>query len=155
MANKCWLPLLLLTLPLSAKEPDNQWQLGGQWQLGSNQAGVSADASMQFWLAYERETQVGLLFADGQSAGLALPLYKKSFFAVGVAPMQVVDRNRFSAFWRLGWQLDDDHQLTLGQLYDVSGRYGQLWYMEHSLPLPAEISLNLWLTRGSQAHMAA
>ena len=156
MANKCWLPLLLfLTLPLSAKEPDNQWQLGGQWQLGSNQAGGRADASMQFWLAYERETQVGLLFADGQSAGLALPLYKKSFFAVGVAPMQVVDRNRFSAFWRLGWQLDDDHQLTLGQLYDVSGRYGQLWYMEHSLPLPAEISLNLWLTRGSQAHMAA
>ena len=69
-----------------ADEPDNQWQLGGQWQLGSNQAGVSADASMQFWLAYERETQVGLLFADGQSAGLALPLYKKSFFAVGVAP---------------------------------------------------------------------
>ena len=69
--------------------------------------------------------------------------------------MQVVDRNRFSAFWRLGWQLDDNHQLTLGQLYDVSGRYGQLWYMEHSLPLPVPRSLNLWLTRGSQAHMAA
>lgn len=157
MASSHRWPLLALALalPLSAKEPDNQWQVGGQWQLGSNQAGVSADASMQFWLAYERETQVGLLFADGQSAGLALPLYKKSFFAVGVAPMQVVDRTRFSALWRLGWQLDEDHQLTLGQLYDVTGRYGQIWYMEHSLPLPAALSLNLWLTRGSQAHMAA
>lgn len=156
MASSRWLLLTLpLALPLSAKEQDNLWQVGGQWQLDSNQAGVKADASAHFWLAYERETMVGLIFADGQSAGLALPLYKQSFLALGVSPMQVVDRTRFSALWRLGWQLDEDHQLSLGQLYDVTGRYGHIWYMEHSLPLPAALSLNFWLTRGSQAHMAA
>ena len=156
MASSRWLLLTLpLSLPLSAKEQDNLWQVGGQWQLDSNQAGVKADASAHFWLAYERETMVGLIFADGQSAGLALPLYKQSFLALGVSPMQVVDRTRFSALWRLGWQLDEDHQLSLGQLYDVTGRYGHIWYMEHSLPLPAALSLNFWLTRGSQAHMAA
>ncbi|MDH0174933.1 hypothetical protein ACK31Z_06635 [Aeromonas dhakensis] len=149
--NKHWLVLLLLALPVCAKE----LAIGGQWQLDSKQAGSGSSDSTQFWVGYERETQVGLIFADGQSAGVALPLYDKSFIALGVSPMEVIDRTRFSALWRLGWQLDDDHQLTLGQLYDVSGRYGQLWYMEHSLPLPAELSLNLWLTRGSQAHMAA
>lgn len=46
MASSRWLLLTLpLALPLSAKEQDNLWQVGGQWQLDSNQAGVKADAS--------------------------------------------------------------------------------------------------------------
>ncbi|HDN9005354.1 MULTISPECIES: MipA/OmpV family protein [Aeromonas] len=152
MANKYWLSLLILvTLPLQAKE----LLLGSSWQLDSNQASSNATQHSQLWWGYERETQVGLLFTNGSSAGLALPLYEKSFIALGVGSMPVVDSTRFSAMWRLGWQLDDDHQLTLSQLVDLTGRYGQLWYMEHSLPLPAGLSLNLWLTRGSQAHMAA
>ena len=69
--------------------------------------------------------------------------------------MQVVDRNRFSAFWRLGWQLDDNHQLTLGQLYDVSGTVMASSGTWSTACRCLEISLNLWLTRGSQAHMAA
>ena len=45
MASSRWLLLTLpLALPLSAKEQDNLWQVGGQWQLDSNQAGVKADA---------------------------------------------------------------------------------------------------------------
>ena len=59
--------------------------------------------------------------------------------------MQVVDRNRFSAFWRLGWQLDDNHQLTLGQLYDVSAVMASSGTWSTACRCLAEI-LNLWLT---------
>ncbi|MGL4917516.1 MAG: hypothetical protein ACRC5D_14920 [Aeromonas allosaccharophila] len=152
MANSRWL-LFVLSIALSASAQD--LELGGLWTIEGYRSGVRPTSDMDLWIGYEQETQAGLIFADGQSAGLALPLYKQSFFAIGVGTMQVVERSRFSALWRLGWQLDDSHQLTLGQLYDVSGRYGQLWYMEHSLPLPAQLSLNAWLTRGNQAHMAA
>ncbi|HHQ4774734.1 TPA: hypothetical protein ACSP84_002558 [Aeromonas veronii] len=152
MANKSGLLLLIpLMLPFSARA----LVVGSQWQLDSSNAGAGADSTVQLWLGYERETQMGLVFIDGQSAGVALPLYKQSFIALGISPMVVADHSRFGALWRMGWQLDDEHQLSIGQLYDVTGRYGQLWYMEHSLPLPASVSLNLWLTRGDQAYMSA
>ena len=152
MANKRG---LLLLIALISPFPARALVMGSQWQLDSSRAGEGADSTVQLWLGYERETQMGLIFIDGQSAGVALPLYQQSFIAVGVSPMQVADHTRFGALWRLGWQLDDEHQLSIGQLYDVTGRYGQIWYMEHSLPLPANVSLNLWLTRGNQAHMSA
>lgn len=63
--NKHWLVLLLPALPVCAKE----LAIGGQWQLDSKQAGSGSSDSTQFWVGYERETQVGLIFADGQAPG--------------------------------------------------------------------------------------
>lgn len=125
-----------------------------QWQGGETE-----------WLPYfdiEKMTDYGLLYAQATEFGVAFPLWSPLFTSVAVSPMfaeqHVISGGRHQrnetlsagAVWRLGVTLNDDGYLSTGILYDVSETQDPEWFIDNSVPMLPDMSLNTWLRYKSE-----
>ena len=125
----------------------DEFSLGASFGIDSPAVSSSTKWEWSPSIAYEKETEFGLFFAQGGEAGLALPMpyWDKAYFTVGpVLLSEEQGSSRIGSSLRIGYLFTESLSASLAWQKDWSNAVGSQWLIDGSYQLNDEWSINGW-----------